>query len=420
MGRRKGHKLPQMRRHAPSGNARVRLAGKEYWLGQFGSPEARVRYDDLVAAYIASGRTSIEAAAKPAEPQAPATPAASLTVGELSLRWLNHIEETRPNYRRTSLWSGALAATRALRPFATMAVDDFGSKALLRVQRMLVEAKIEPKQKADPDGPPPKPIRRSRRSINDTIGRIRQLFNWGVLEELVPDDRVKALSIVPPLTYRSSKARETTKRRPVRPSIVRATLPHLTSELADMVWFMRLTGCRPSEVARMRLVDIRDRDKSVWRYTPRRHKTAHHGKQRHIPIGPKAQAIVEAHTVGREPTDYVFTPKRSRRQRVDKATGKLVSWKLSSRVGDKFTKDAIRRAVARAIDKANEIAEKEGRDPLPHWFPYQLRYTRLREIRRRGGREAARAVAGHSTATMTDHYAPPNWGKAAKAALKTG
>jgi integrase len=85
-----------------------------------------------------------------------------------------------------------------------------------------------------------------------------------------------------------------------------------------------------------------------------------------------------------------------------------------------FPRDSILRAVTRAIERANKAREKQGEPPLPHWFPYQLRYTRLREIRKRGGREAAQAIAGHSEATMTDHYAPANWGKAARFAAQHG
>ena len=76
--------------------------------------------------------------------------------------------------------------------------------------------------------------------------------------------------------------------------------------------------------------------------------------------------------------------------------------------------------MTRAIAKANKAAEATGEPPLAHWTPYQLRYTRLREIRKQNGREAARATAGHSRATMTDHYAPANWGRAAKAAQRSG
>ena len=171
----------------------------------------------------------------------------------------------------------------------------------------------------------------------------------------------------------------------------------------------------------MRWCRIRDRDKPVWRYVPRRHKTSHRGKQRHIPIGPKARAIIEAHAVGRDPRDFVFTPQRSLRQ-VEPVDGVLPmkQAKASPLVGERFTKDALRIAVRRAVDRANKEREKAGEPPLPHWTPYQLRYLRLREIRKRGGLEATQATAGHSDAVMTDHYAPANWGRAARAALATG
>jgi len=171
----------------------------------------------------------------------------------------------------------------------------------------------------------------------------------------------------------------------------------------------------------MRWCRIRDRGKPVWRFVPKRHKTAHRGKQRHIAIGPKARTIVEAHTAGRDPREYVFTPRRSVR-RVQAVDGVLLmkQAKPSPRVGRKFTKDSLRIAIRRAVLKANEHREASGEPPLPHWTPYQLRYLRLREIRKFGGREAARAIAGHSQAAMTDHYAPPSWGKASRAALATG
>ena len=76
--------------------------------------------------------------------------------------------------------------------------------------------------------------------------------------------------------------------------------------------------------------------------------------------------------------------------------------------------------MTRAIVKANKARAEEGLPPLPHWTPYQLRYTRLREIRKRAGQEAAQATAGHSRATMTDHYAPANWQAAAGAAAASG
>jgi hypothetical protein len=226
-----------MRRHRPTNTARITLGGKVYSLGRWKSREAHERFDTLTAAWIASGRTSVDAALAvigrhraPAPP--PAAPAATherhaaplprsrrdatggLTVGELALRWMEDIKANTPNYRRTSKWTGALAATP---------VHAFGSRALVDVQRHLVALVIEPPRRKDDDGPPPPPKRLSRRYINDVIARVRQMFNWGVLQELVPDDRVKALEIVPALEKGQTKAPDKPARKPVRPSIVRGS-----------------------------------------------------------------------------------------------------------------------------------------------------------------------------------------------------
>lgn len=162
------------------------------------------------------------------------------------------------------------------------------------------------------------------------------MFHWGVLEELVPDDRVKALEIVPTIVRGQTKACETKRRKRVRSSVVRGTLPYLTPEVADLIRFIRLTACRPSEAARMKLLRIRDRDRDVWRYVPRKHKTAYHGKHRHIAIGPRAQAIIFAHTAGRSDDDYVFTPLRSVPPRqVRDGVISITPTKASPRVGVK-------------------------------------------------------------------------------------
>lgn len=434
MGRRPSGALPVMRRHKPTNTARINVGGKVHSLGRWGSHETQDRYDTLVAAFIASGRKTLDAGlavlGRPAAPQtapepqpvptasadrpAPHDATGGLTVGELARLWLHDIETTRANHKKTSLWHGAIAASRAIRPFAAMPAAAFGSRALVEVQHSLVNVGTLAGDAKDGK-------RLSRRYINDVVGRVRQMFHWGVLQELVPDDRVKALEIVPPLAKGQTLARETRKRKPVKPSIVLATLPYMTKEVADAIWFMRLTGCRPSEAARMKLCRIRDRHKPVWRYVPKRHKTAHKKKQRHIAIGPQAQVIVLAHSAARSDRDFVFTPQRSVRPKKPKdGVIPIEPWKPAPHARKSFTKDGIMQAVRRAIAKANKERTAKGEPPLPHWTPYQLRYTRLREIRRAGGREAAQAVAGHSEATMTDHYAPANWGKAARAALRNG
>jgi hypothetical protein len=46
---RKSNPLPAYLLHKPTGQARVRIAGHDYYLGPFGSKESRRRYGELVA-----------------------------------------------------------------------------------------------------------------------------------------------------------------------------------------------------------------------------------------------------------------------------------------------------------------------------------------------------------------------------------
>jgi hypothetical protein len=38
--------------HRPTGQARVRISGKDIYLGKFGTPESRERYEELVTAWL--------------------------------------------------------------------------------------------------------------------------------------------------------------------------------------------------------------------------------------------------------------------------------------------------------------------------------------------------------------------------------
>ncbi len=415
MGRRHADALPAMRQHSRSGNARVRIGGIEHWLGPWGSAESRLRYDELIAAWIASGRKSVEAAVKPKASPAPAfveaelPTSADVTVGELARAWIASIERERAGaHKRASNWNGAIAAARALRSVAAMPAKDFGPRALQDVRRRLVDTPFL-RKRVLPDGTETfDSIPRSRRYVNDTVGRIRQLFNWAVGLELIPPERAYALSRVRALPL--GQGRETERRTEVAVETVNATLPNLTAEVRALVLFIRWTGCRPSEAARLRMCDVHDRDRATWRYRPPMHKTAHRGQYRDVPIGPQARTILEAHAVGRADDEYVFDPRRSLARIA--GTGDIIKMrrKPSSRVGTMFTSNAIRVAIQRAAAAAG----------VPSWTAYQLRYLRLREVRRDYGPEAARATAGHTRDTMTAHYAPPSWEAAAGAAAASG
>lgn len=407
MGRRHSGSLPVPKVHAKTGHARVFINGKEHWLGKHGSPEAQLKYDELVAAYLASGRKSVEAVSRP-----PALPpeknlAADICVGEVALRWLRHVKETRGE--KSSTYTSGRASARALREVRTLPAREFGPRRLIEVRASFAAVPtVYRNKKGQVTVTKPK----TRRYVNDTIGRIVQMFSWAATMEIVPGDKPAALREVKPLrSGEMPMISETPRRKAVDDGRVEAVLAHLKPPLRALVRFIRLTGCRPGEAARLRLADVHDRDRPVWRYVPPQHKNAWRGHTKHIAIGPQAQAVVLGALAGRGESAIVFDPKLAVPDRQgNAATIPMVPRKASSRVGDHYATTSIRHAVVRACEKAKCV----------EWFPYLLRYARSGEVRKEHGREAAAATLGDRTAAMADHYAPPDWSAAAEAALKSG
>jgi integrase len=149
------------------------------------------------------------------------------------------------------------------------------------------------------------------------------MFKWAVAEELLSVETYQRLCAVTGLQRGRTEAREADPIGPVSDAQVEAVLPHLTATVADMVRFQRLTGCRPNEVCHLRPMDV-DRSGDVWRYVPQSHKTEHHGRQRIIFIGPKAQAILLRY-LARDAAMYCFRPidseaKRRAEQRASRKT----------------------------------------------------------------------------------------------------
>jgi len=410
MGRRHSGELPAMRQDRRTGHARVRINGKTIWLGRWGTEEARFKYDSLIAAYIASGRKTPEAALPPPAAVPPPPPAADITIGELSLAWLKHIRATKgEGWRRSSTYCAALSATRALRPVATLAARQFGPRQLLEVREAFAATRTIRRNKKGEivvDKP------RTRRYVNDTMQRVVAMFSWASVRELVPGDKPAALREVKPLRAGDiATVVDTPPRQAVDDERVDAVLRHLRPPLRALVRFIRLTGCRPSEAAGLRLADVHDRDCPVWRYVPQRHKNAWRGHGRHIPIGPEAQAVVLEALGARGDDAVVFDPRLAVPDRKpDGRTIKMQPRRPSPRVRDTYGAASIRSAIRRACEKAG----------CADWFPYLLRYARNQEIRRLHGPEAAAANLGDRSPQMLNRYAPPDWEAAVDAAMKTG
>ena len=395
------------------------MAGRDFYLGPWKSKASRLEYDRLIAEWLAAGRRLPESDQDLNTTQ----------VIRLYLRF------AKGHYQKNGQPTGELDYVRlALRPLRQLyghsRARDFGPLSLKAIQAHLVEQGL------------------SRGGINGRIARIKRVFRWAVSEELIPPSIIHGLSAVPALKRGRSEARETDPVAPVVHATVDATLPHLSPVVADMVRFQLLTGCRPGEVCGIRPGDI-DTTRDVWEHRPADHKTEHHGRERVVFIGPRAQDILRPYLL--RPADtYCFSPAESERaRRAAQGDRRVTPLSSGNRPGSKQTiksrrpagnhysvisyRRAIHRACDRAFDPPGSLARRDGeserkwRDRLTdaqngelkdwqarqRWSPNQLRHSAATDIRKRFGLEAAQVTLGHATADVTQVYAERDYAKAA-------
>ena len=148
---------------------------------------------------------------------------------------------------------------------------------------------------------------RCRRLINQDVHRVRAMFRWAAGEELYPGQALASLAAVEALERGRTSARERPPIAPVAESVVLATLPHLSPQVAAMVRLQLLTAARPGEVCAIRPIDLDRSDAACWIYRPGSHKTEHHGRDRVVVIGPRAQEVLRP-WLERDPASYCFCP----------------------------------------------------------------------------------------------------------------
>jgi integrase len=177
----------------------------------------------------------------------------------------------------------------------------------------------------------------------------------------------------------------------------------------------------------MRPCDL-DTSGRVWLYRPPQHKTQHHGHERVIALGPKAQAIVRNYLT----TDlqaFLFSPRKNmeerwaaqRSNRKSKVQPSQVSRQKArpkKRPGDRYDVARYGHFIADAVKRHNE--GKPAAQHIPHWHPHQLRHTRALELKREFGLDVARAVLGHKSPVISEHYATLDVAKAAEVMAKMG
>lgn len=175
-----------------------------------------------------------------------------------------------------------------------------------------------------------------------------------------------------------------------------------------------------------------DTSKDPWEYRPVSHKTAQLGKGRVIFIGPKAQDALRPYLI-RPDDQHCFRPVDSetkRRRALNDARKTPLSCgnkpgsnrrrRPAHQPGEAYQKDALNRAVRRAVDKLNEERKCNGLEPIPRWTPYQLRHAWGTRVRKDFGLEHAQCVLGHSQAKVTEIYAARDQEKAREAIRRIG
>ena len=253
----------------------------------------------------------------------------------------------------------------------------------------------------------------------------------------------------------ANSARETESVKPVADVVVTATLPHLSNHVRAMVELLINTGMRPAEVCGMTLNQI-ERG-TTWTYRPVRHKTAHHGKGRVVPLGPNARAILSNFLAGRvlEPDAPIFSPRQSREEQFSEMRANRKTRVQPSQVSrrkvkpdrtptERYCPGAIAHAVATACDRAfpppSPLAKRQDETidkwktrltndqkaqlrewrRQHRWHPYQLRHLFATRVRKEHCLEAAQVLLGHSRADVTQIYAERNEQLAAMVAAKIG
>lgn len=391
-------KIPAYRMHRPTGQAVVRLDGKDHYLGKYGTPESHEKYARVTAEWR-DGRVVGASARKSRRP---------MTLRELYGDFFKrrvstyYVKDGRPTGQGRNI-------DRFLRPvlelYGSGPASSFGPLDLKTARTRMVD------------------MGWSRKVVNQAIGQVRLFFKWAVSEELYPAEKLVALRAVEPLLKGRTHARELPPVKPVPVEMVEAVLPHLSAQVRAMVELQLLTAARPGEVRQLRPMDV-DRSGDVWAYTPESHKSQHRDKSRVILIGPKGQAVL-APWLHREPDAYCFQPGQVSRIYAD---GSAMPGYSRSVAGRPFTVQSYALAITYHCARAwphptlgkvsrrkltpEQKAEKLDWDRKHRWHPNQLRHTAATAIRRFKDAEAAQTLLGHSRPDTTLIYAEADLDKA--------
>jgi len=414
---------------------------RTYRLGKYDSERSRERYLQLVAEWEGRGRRLPDLDAD-----------GEIAAGGITLTQLcwAYVQDSQTKYSRGH-WANIAAVIRVFRRMHGEArAVDVGPNALRLFRESLL--------RADPDSDPPRRAC-ARATANKWARLIIAIFKWGAGHELLPAGIYESLRTLEPLKRGQTSAREPEPVKPVPEAFVVAAIEHMRPQVRAMVELQLSTGMRPGEVTIMRTRDV-DTAGKIWTYRPAVHKTAHHGHDRRVYLGPRAQELLKP-WLRRELDEFLFQPAEVVHSlRAERHAKRETPLNQGNRPGtnrkshpkrlprDHYTTDTYRRAIARACDRADvearaaqtgktvtktvdsaesavSLARQLPEAPteerlIPRWHPHQLRHNHATAVRKRFGVEAARVVLGHRNIDVTELYAERDQAVAAEVARSLG
>lgn len=214
----------------------------------------------------------------------------------------------------------------------------------------------------------------TRGYANAQLRRVKHMLKWAVEDrEILTHEEAAPLLNAPNVQPIRGGAREPEPRHIPKLCEAWRVIRRMPREHREVLTLVALTGARLGEI-----IDLRVREVAGDHLRITQHKNAHRGHLRLIPISGEAEAIVARRVAkaNNVPGARLFPPLRK---------GGIVR-----------SKNRLRVAMARAC-------AAEG---VRLFSPHALRHAVAREVRQAFGLDAAQALLGHKSPTMTAHYAP--------------
>lgn len=351
-----------------SGQARIVICGKHYYLGEFDSDQSWRKYNRLREEWQQTQKS--QTIFNPSD--------SALSVSDLVKRYTAHLnsyytDEAGNQSTEVRNWPFSI------KPFLELCGDLLGAEITAKHLKQFQTSLL---------------TRACRKTINQYTSRIKRMFKWCASEELIPIAVYQKVATVEGLRRGRSQVKDYPEVKPVEVDLVMKTLPFLWETVQAMVLTGLYTGMRPGEICRLHRDEfdtfgIEIDGIRVWLYHPQKHKTAYRGHAKTICIGPKAQEVLEPYLEKSE--GFLFVGQKGRPTQ-------------------HFQPNTLYQGICKACAKAN----------LPKWTPNQLRHTAAYNATHAFDLDAARALLGHKDAQITERYSGRDLLKAAQVAAKLG